>query len=78
MMAARGPVLAIMILAIAALGTATFFMRSTGDATTESSSSSAQTSSTAVATFLAEAATTEFEPLRGECAYSTGMWPSNP
>jgi|GEM_PF-1085684 len=70
MMAARGPVLAIMILAIAALGTATFFMRSTGDATTDNSPGPAQASSTAVATFLAGAATTEFEPLRGEWTLS--------
>lgn len=70
MMAARGPLLAIMVLAIAALGSATFFMRSTGGATTESSSSSTQTSSTAVATFLEEAATAQFEPLQGEWTLS--------
>lgn len=70
MMVTRGHVLAIVALAIAAIGTATLFMRSTGDAKTESSSSSPQVSSNGITTFLEEAATTEFEPLQGEWTLS--------
>ncbi len=70
MIVTRGHVLAIVGLAIAAIGTATFFMWSTGDAITESSSSSPQVSSNGITTFLEEAATTEFEPLQGEWTLS--------
>jgi predicted secreted hydrolase len=67
---ARGHVLTIMALAIAALGTVGFLTRSSGDATTDSSSSSAQVSARAITTFLEGAATTEFEPLRGDWTLS--------
>lgn len=67
---ARSHVLTMLALAIAALGTAAIVMRSAGDPATDRSASVAQPSSTVIATLVEGAATSEFEPLRGDWTLS--------
>lgn len=70
MMVRRGRVLMTVAVAIAVLGTAIFLMRSTSDTTLENSSGSPQMQSSAMATFLAQADTTAFAPLRADWTLS--------